>query len=164
MRRLVVVTVLAGALAVPAAGFAFNLMRGVDDGTLSVKNGTGKIGLTFNGSVVGRIGHGRITLTDPNPSDGDGILTWGRCDFLNEATTTCSGSNIRFRAIGGKYQIAIRGAGIYLSAVGHGTVTLDGRGDSPDVNYDGVYSFNDLAYKSLPDNEKTFSLAAPAGG
>jgi hypothetical protein len=167
MRRLVVPTVLALSLALPASALALNLIGGSDDGTLSLKGGVGKVGLSFNGSIVGRIAHGRVVLTDPILSDGGGVVTWGcdRIDMNWAATTTyCSGNNLRFRAIGGKYLVAIRGSGIYLSAVGHGSVALDGRGDNPAVAYDGVYSLNDGAYRSLPDYEQKLQLAAPAGG
>jgi hypothetical protein len=164
MRRLVVFTVLAVSLAVPAVGFA--VLDGVDDGTLSIKNGTGRTLLQFNGSAVGRLGHGRIVVTDPFDGDGAGFDFWG-CDNRfdkTDTTTVCNGSDIRFRAIGGRYKIFVRGSGIYLSAVGHGSVILDGRGEDPDVDGDGVFSLNDGPYRSLPNAEKTFNLAAPTGG
>jgi hypothetical protein len=139
-------TVLAIALAAPAAGFA---LSGDGDGTLSVKAGIGKVSLNFNGSAVGRLQHGLIQVTDP---------------VTITSTTLCRGTNLRFRAIGGKYQILIRGAGIYLSAVGDGSVSLDGRGEDWNIDSDGVYSLNDSPYKSLPDFGQTFRLVAPGGG
>ena len=42
------------------------------------------------------------------------------------AGTEYSGSGFRFRAIGGCYRVVVRGAGVYLFAGGHGTVTLHG--------------------------------------
>jgi hypothetical protein len=163
MRRLVVLTVLALSLAVPAVGFALNQLE--EDGTLSVKNGVGRVVLQVNGSTVGRIGHGRVIVTDPIFSGGDGVDFWG-CDKqydLGETTTVCAGSNLRFRAIGGKYKIGIRGSGIFLSAVGRGNVLLDGRGDDPGVERDGAYSFNDEQYRSLPDSPQTYPLVAQSG-
>ena len=50
MRRLISLTVLAIALAVPAVGYA--VAGGSDDGTLSVKNGIGRVYVNINGSVV----------------------------------------------------------------------------------------------------------------
>jgi hypothetical protein len=164
MRRLVVFTVLAIALAVPAIGFA--VIVGSDDGTLSIKNGTGKALLQFNGSAIGRLGHGKIVVTDPVFADGVGFDFWGcdKRDDRTENTTVCSGSNIRFRAIGGRYKIFVKGSGLNLSAVGHGSVSLDGRGDDPDVDYDGVFSLNDGPYRSLPNAPQSYQLAAPSGG
>lgn len=165
MRRLVVLTVLAIGLAVPAAGLA--VVGASDDGTLSVKNAAGKILLApFNGSAIGRVGQGRVAVTDPVLSDGVGFDFWG-CDNKiekSETTTVCTGNNIRFRAIGGSYKIFVKGSGISLSAVGRGTVLLDGLGEEPDFHNDGVFSLNDGAYRSLPDIAKPLPLAAPAGG
>jgi hypothetical protein len=164
MRRLVWFTVLAFALAVPAVGFA--VVAGSDDGTLSVKAGVGKVTLNFNGSAVGRLQKGSIQVTDPVASDGVGFDFWG-CEKeidKSDSTTLCRGSNLRFRAIGGKYQIQIKGSGMYLSAVGHGQATLDGRGDEANIDSDGFYSLNDQPYRSLPDFGQIYTLAAPAGG
>jgi hypothetical protein len=165
MRRLVLLTVLVLGLAVPAA--AFGLVYGVDDGTLSVRNGNGRVSLNFNGSVVARISHGWIRVTDPVLTDGAGFDFWG-CDNTrvdrSDTTAVCSGNNIRFRAVGGKYQVYVKGSGMYLSAVGHGTAVLDGRGETPYVDYDGVFSFNDEPYRSLPNAPTPYELAAPSGG
>jgi hypothetical protein len=170
MRRLVWLTVLAFVLAAPAAGFA---LTGDDDGTLSVTAGIGKVYLNFNGSAVGRVRSGSIRVTDPVASDGL-RYDFSNCDVeidKSDATTNrtdtitvCRGTNLRFRAIGGKYQILIRGAGIYLSAVGHGYAVLNGAGDDPTVDSDGTYSLNDGPYKSLPDFGGTVNLVAPVGG
>jgi hypothetical protein len=169
---------LAIALAVPAGAFA---VAGDNDGTLSVKAGIGKVYLNFNGSAVGRVQRGLIQVTDPVAGDGAGF-EFSNCDVEKDKSDTttnkgdtirvCRGDNIRFRAIGGKYVVVIRGArqqpanGIYLSAVGHGFAVLNGAGDNPDVPgiSDGTYSLNDGPYKSLPDLDKTLILAAPVGG
>jgi len=162
MRRLVWITVLAIALAVPAVGFALSTDN---DGTLSVKAGVGKVYLNFKGSAVGRLRAGSIQVTDPVASDGIGAEFSG-CEphDKSDTTTICRGTNLRFRAIGGRYQIVIRGAGIYLSAVGHGFAFLNGAGDDPNVDSDGTYSLNDGPYKSLTDFGGTVQLVAPAGG
>jgi hypothetical protein len=165
MRRLVVFTLLALALVVPAVALA--VVDGADDGSLSIRNGTGKMLLSpFNGTTIGRIAHGRVVVTDPLFGDGAGVDFWGceKRDDKSDVTIVCSGDNIRFRAVGGKYRIFVRGVGIYLSAVGHGSVLIDGRGDDPSVNYDGVFSLNDGSYRSLPNAPQTYTLAAPAGG
>lgn len=165
MRRLIWLMVLAIALALPAVGFALS-GSGSNDGTLSVKAGIGRVYVNFNGSAVGRIQHGFIQVTDPVASDGMGFDFSG-CTIeydKTDTTTICRGNNLRFRAIGGKFQILIKGTGIYLSAVGEGYTVLNGAGDDPNIDSDGTYSLNDGLYKSLPDLGKTFTLAAPVGG
>ena len=171
MRRLIWLTALVIVLAAPAVAFAFAGV-GQDDGTLSVKAGVGKVYLNFNGSAVGRVLKGAIRVTDPVATDGVGF-EFSNCDVeIDKSDTTtsrsdtikvCRGNNIRFRAIGGKYQIAIAGAGVNLSAVGNGTFGLNGAGDDPDVFTDGTYSLNDGPYKSLPNLLTSFTIAAPAG-
>src|SRR5580765_1436170 len=170
MRRLICFTVLALGLAVPATGFALTGLGGSgDDGTLSVKAGLGKVTLNpFNGSAVGRVQKGLIKVTDPVVSDGLGYDFFGSCDDWDRdkltGTATCRGNNLRFRAIGGKFQIQLKGNGIYLSVVGHGQVALDGRGEDPTVDTDGTCSLNDGPYRSLPDFGASLKLTAPAGG
>jgi len=171
MRRLISLTVLVIALAVPAVGYA--VAGGSDDGTLSVKNGIGRVFMNINGSAVGRLGgNGFVKVTDPNPNDGEGFDFTG-CDFVRDTSTSTSvcrnndGKGVlRFRAIGGNYRIVISGSGIFLSAVGHGYTTINGAGNDPDIagTFDGTYSLNDGPYKSLPDELHTFQLAAPLGG
>ena len=59
-----------------------------------------------------------------------------------------TGSNFRFRALGGFYRVVIRGSGVYLFAGGHGHVKL--RGSSRYENADGSYSVNGARFRSLP--------------
>jgi hypothetical protein len=172
MRRLVWLTALALALAAPAMAFAV-VGSGQDDGTLSVKAGVGKVYLNFNGSAVGRVHDGSIRVNDLVATDGLGFEFSG-CEVIKDQSDTttnrtdtikvCRGNNIRFRAIGGNYKIAIAGVGISLSVVGHGTASLNGAGDDPDfLGADGTYSLNDGPYKSLPNLMTLFPLAAPSG-
>ena len=165
MRRLVGLTVLVIALAVPT--LAFGVVALTDDGALSVKNGVGKVVLSpFNGSALGRVASGKIVIVDPVAGDAGHVDLWG-CDRQTEPTehaTACSGTNLRFRIVDGRYKLLVRATGINLSAVGRGQVTLDGRGDDPAVDTDGVYALNDGAYRSLPDFEKTFPLLTSVGG
>jgi hypothetical protein len=173
MRRLISLTVLAIALAVPAVGYAV-VGGGSDDGTLSVKSGAGRVYININGTVIGRLGKGYIQITDPNPNDGQGFDFIG-CDpgsyDKSISTSVCHSDGkdgvVRFKAIGGNYRITIyKASAIFLSAVGHGWGTLNGAGDDPTIpgNFDGTYSLNDGPYKSLPDELHSFALASPAGG
>ena len=166
MRRLVGFTVLVIALAVPT--LAFGVTSLTDDGALSVKNGVGKVVLSpFNGSALGRVANGKIVIVDPVFGDGGRYDLWG-CDKQSEPSdhaTVCSGTNLRFRIVDGRYKLYIvRASGINLSAVGRGQVTLDGRGEDPTVDSDGTYALNDGSYRSLPDAEKTFPLLTSVGG
>jgi hypothetical protein len=170
MRRLISLTVLAIALAVPAVSYAVE-GGSSDDGTLSVKNGIGRVFMNINGTVVGRLGgKGLIRVTDPNPTDGFGPDFTG-CDWtqdLTDETSVCRNRDgkgvVRFRAIGGNYRITIQGFSIFLSAVGHGYATLNGAANDLNLDFDGTYSLNDGPYKSLPNSNTPIMLAAPTGG
>src|SRR5262249_52498138 len=107
MRRLVWLTVLAIALAVPAVGYAVE-GGSPDDGTLSVKAGAGRIYLNITGTVVGRLYRGSIQVVDPNLADGQGADFFG-CDNSGPVdktawTSLCRSDGkdgvVRFRAIG----------------------------------------------------------------
>jgi hypothetical protein len=171
MRRLISLTVLAIALAVPAVGYALE-GGSSDDGTLSVKAGVGRVYLNITGTVVGRLGEGYIRVTDLNPNDGQSFQLSGcelTIDKTASTTSVCHNTDgvARFKAIGSKYVITIyKASGIFLSAVGHGYTTLNGVGEDPSIpgTFDGTFSINDGPYKSLPDDPHAFPLAAPAGG
>jgi hypothetical protein len=131
------------------------------DGTLSVKRGRGFIDLKFKGSVIGRI-NGTLSVRDFRPLDATNPQLVGckpRVRHPLTGVSICKGRNVSFRILDGRYRVKLRGTGIFLSAVGYGTVTVDGIGDEG-VN-DGVMSRNDEPYQSLPDYPETFLLEAP---
>ena len=162
MRRLIPVLLLVG-VAAPAAALAFPVAAA--DGTLSVKRGIGFVRLTFNGSVVGRLGRVKVVITDLSGGSAAGFDLWGcATKDIGDAYGTCTGNGIRFRAIGGRYNVAIKGSGIFLSAVGRGTVLLNGNGENLDLDDDGVYSLNDAPYRNLPNEPRLYPLAGTPNG
>jgi hypothetical protein len=146
MRRLLPFAVLA-ALLVPAAGTA--RPGGMNDGTLSVKDGRGVITIQGHGGVIGSFAQGRVTINDPIDGDGTGPIVTGDewSKDRNDTTTTWGGTRVRFRMIGGTFKIVVRGRGINLSLVGKATVTLNGAG----TDDDGSYSVNGGEYSPIPD-------------
>jgi hypothetical protein len=146
--------VLGAALALPAAAPAG---KGTD-GTLSVERGKGQITLKFKGTAVGRAFNGKIRIRDLRPLDAQ-VPTFRHCKKLrpvNRTTLLCTGKRISFRALDGRYVIMIKGTGIFESAVGRGTVTVDGTGENGKP--DGLISFDDAPYDSLPDVSTVFQL------
>jgi hypothetical protein len=157
--KLLLVTLAAAVLAVPAA------LAGdtPGDGTLSVKRGRGLVTINFKGTVIGRL-NGKITVVDYNQLDNNEPRLIG-CKVnhpLFSKVYWCRGRNISFRVLDGRFKVGLNGVGtgIFLSAVGRGSVVVDGRGDEGVVN-DGVMSLNDEPYQSLPDYRSTFLLEAP---
>jgi hypothetical protein len=122
-------------------------------GTLSVESGKGVVMLEIRGSVLGRLSGGTLRVTDQTPNDRFVPLVVGRKltqDRLGPRTTVYRGVGLRFRMLGGAYRITVRGSGIDVSAVGKGTVVLDGEprfaGDAA-----GVYSLDGVDCSLEPD-------------
>src|SRR4051794_4585974 len=95
---------LLGVLAVLAfSGSAVASSNGANDGALSVKNADGRVIVNGRGGVIGRFDKGQVTIKDPNPNDGTGPIVNGAdtTQSVGDHTTRYSGSNIRFRIIGG---------------------------------------------------------------
>ena len=145
MRRLLP-TLLVIALAAPLAAFARPSVPG--DGSLSVRNADGQVRLLLRGAVIGKVESGRLTVIDP-VKDCDLLLVWETDAPPREWTTTdgetaCtfSGSDLRFRFVGGLNELRVVGTGIYLSAVGKGSARLRGTA--------GAYSVDAGKYVDLP--------------
>jgi hypothetical protein len=142
-----------------------------EDGTLSVKNGSGSLriggpylGGPARGALIGRCDSCSFILRDVVEGDGSQPIVNGQeeskdpdDDGTNEWFT---GTNIRFRLIGGKYVFRIKGKGIDLSVVGTGLVRVRGR-EGDEALADGTYSLNGEDPRSLPSEWKRFRLAAP---
>jgi hypothetical protein len=156
MARKLLLVVLSAAVAAPVA-----VSAGATDGTLSVRAGRGVIVLKLKGTVIGRLAYGRVRIVDKRPFD-DEAPQFRHCKirYVNVATTVCTGRKLSFRALDGRYVVRVQGRGIYLSAVGHGTVMMDGAGDQGIP--DGVMSIDDGPYQSLPDFATTFELGTSA--
>jgi hypothetical protein len=148
-------------------GTAAARSNGSNDGALSVKNVEGRVVIVGRGVVIGRFDKGQVSIKDPNPNDGSGPIVTGadRTESVAEKTTRYSGSNVRFRMIGGSFTITVFGTDIDLSAIGRGLVTLDGTGvkGNPE-NDDATYASNGGPALPFPTYRLTFPLAPPQSG
>jgi hypothetical protein len=118
----------------------------------------------ISGAAIGRVtGLGTIVIDDATPQDpfSPEVTGWDWHKDVSDTATRWSGSGMSFRAVGGTYKVTIYGSGVYLTAIGHGRVlSLAGIPDT--TTGDGIYSFNDDPFKSLPANPLTqVPLAAP---
>ncbi len=160
MRRLAFICAVLG-LVLPASALAAR--NSPADGTLAVRSASGDpgipvIGLNVTGAAVGQIVRGRIMIDDPNPNDGPAPDVTGaeRARDISNTATVYSGTNIRFRAVGGRFRIRIFGTGIDANVVGQGTVWFTG---STTLLNSGKYSVNGGDWKPVPDFVK-FQLSA----
>ncbi len=162
MRRLLFITVLV-CLAAPPAALAMRAAAG--DGTLAVRDAVGTVRLEIEGAVVGRLDMGQLELIAPTVDDCRDLDVWG-ADRIRPRITAAGNAScvftelvvggtlqpIRFRlAVAGNQTLIIRAtAGMSLSAVGQGRVTLRGS--------EGTYSKNGQRFVALPDEPVTFRL------
>jgi hypothetical protein len=155
VRKASFLLLIVAALAVPSVVLADRTSKG--DGTLSVRDGYGKmtLGLT-RGIVFGRVDSGRVTIdVDSDFED------FGTCTFQpsSKDTYTCRGNDLRFRFTTSKLdEIRVGGRGINVTAVGQGSGRIQGSLDALDV---GTYSVNGSGYLDLPVLEKKFTLGVP---
>jgi hypothetical protein len=145
MRRVLVICAALIALAVPAGALALR----ADDGTLAVRNAAGDSGqvvvwLNISGAVIGQMDSGRVLVDDLSTGDDLAPVVTGaeRTRDLPSGATAYSGTNIRFRAVGGHYWIRVAGKGIDVNVVGQGQARLAG------VN--GRYSLNGGPWTLVP--------------
>lgn len=139
-------------------------------GTLSVERGKGVVTVDLRGSLLGRLGSGTLRVTDLTPNDRYTAMVAGRKmtqERIGPRTVVYRGLGLRFRMLGGGYRVVVRGSGISLSAVGRGTVTLDGEPRFPGDDV-GVYSFDGVdcsleptSCTALPATAERFVLAPP---
>ena len=139
-------------------------------GALSVERGKGAVSLELRGSVLGRLSNGMLRVTDSTPLDRFTPLIVGRKltqERIGPRTVVYRGQGLRFRMVGGGYRMVVRGTGISLSAVGLGSVTLDGERTDGDA---GVYSLEDGVdcgsepelCIALPEEPERFVLGPPS--
>jgi hypothetical protein len=158
MARTLYLLVLIAALALPATLSAASST----DGTLSVKRGHGQVVLKLRGTAIGSLASGMVRIRDLTPFVGQ-PPRYRHCRTLrpiNASTTVCKGRKISFRALDGPYVVTTRGSGTFLSAVGHGSVMLDGVDTAPT----GVMSFDGEPYEPIPVEPTTYPLGTLSGG
>jgi hypothetical protein len=140
----------------------------VEDGTLSVRDGRATIQLRLKGGVIGRFGRGKLTVVDALGETSTVVVRGAeRVTSPNARTTVYTGRNIRFRIADEKrFVVKISASKINVSAVGRGNGWLDGWGNpAKGIYFDGSYSLNGDAYKSIPDVRDPIELSAlPTGG
>jgi hypothetical protein len=154
MRNLLVVFASA-ALALP--GLAWTATRAVDDGTLSVRNGDGVVFVSATGTLIGACDECRVSIVDPSSDDGPPPVVTGFEDRkgISDSHTLWSGTNVRFRMVGGFFKVKVAGHGIDLAVVAKGW----GRIQAYDSNT-GTYSVNGDPRRLLPGDRQVFTLTS----
>jgi hypothetical protein len=149
-------------LAVPATALAVG--GGAGDGTLAVSGASGNVGIASRGALIGQIDRGKVIfIEDPDAKDGKAPVVWGYENKrdLSDTKSLYSGTDIRFRIIGGFFRVRVIGSGMDLSLVGRGSVTL---GPAPGLLTLGTYSLNGGFVLPFPDVVTSVQLVASTPG
>lgn len=159
--RLLLSLAVALALSAPAAALASTSAAG--DGTLALRNATGVFTIAGRGAVIGQVDRGKVSVFDPDPTDGDAHISgWDRAKGLGEPRTVYLGSGVNFRMLGGSFRLVVTGSGVDLSFVGRGTITIVsgggggislGGGGGGGISLDGGDT-----YRPLPAGTTAFSF------
>ncbi len=162
MGRIPALLVLVAVLAVPPAAAAAAIGPAVD-GTLSVRNGKGLVGIAARGGVIARWDRGCGRVVDPNPEDGTGPVVFGADRYyeVSERTAVYCGTNVRLRLIGGRFRLKVTGIDIDLSFVGRGSISLGPAATIQETG--GTYSIDGADYRPFPDVLRTFQVGILPG-
>jgi hypothetical protein len=167
MRRILLSCVCAAVLLLPAAAPAGARVH-TSSGFLVVRKAAGDggvqghpvVAVVVEGFVLGRVTQeARVDIYHlPSPAGGGPQVAGADVSsrpirWHGFAGKEYSGSDFRFRAIGGYYRVVVRGAGVYLFAGGRGHVTL--RGSSHYPRHDGEFSVSGGRFRSLPERPLT---------
>jgi hypothetical protein len=178
MRRILLLLTGAAILALPAAATARAQSHHAAPGFLVVRNALTDGGVkgkpvaivAVRGFVIGHVKQeGTVQIYHLASSAGSTAAQVVGVDVSRRARTwhgvpgaEFSGSDFRFRAVGGVWRVVVYGAGVSLYAANRGPtpgrVSLHGSVFSPGA--DGAYSFNGERFASMPAGVVTRSLGA----
>jgi hypothetical protein len=134
MRRLLLI-LLVVLIALPAAATAGR--RAPADGSLTIRNASGKVVVQGKGLIYGYLERGSLTVSAYVP-DGLAVpsVSGARLAFAgNRLTAVYTGKRIRFLFPGGAYSLRFEGYGLDLTGVGTGQVQALGLGPAQAVGF-----------------------------
>lgn len=107
------------------------------DGILTVRSANGVLTLSGRGSVIGQsMGKGRLLIEDADPTDGVPVVSgYDRAQRQGRFAVLYSGTDLRFRVLGGQFKLRLVASGVSLSFVGKGTATMVPAGTVDDGSY-----------------------------
>lgn len=172
MRRILFLLAGAAVLALSAAAAARPQSRPPAPGFLVVRNASTDGGVTgspiatvvVRGFALGQVAQeGAVEVYHLASSPGSVAAQAAGVDVTRRSVTwhgvpgtKFSGSDFRFRAVGGVWRVVVYGAGVSLYAGGEGRVSLHGSEAYPDA--DGDFSLDGARFASLPPGVLTLRL------
>ena len=107
------------------------------DGSLTIRSASGVLTLSGRGSVIGQVvGKARLLIEDPDPSDGIPVVSgYDKAQRHGRIAVLYTGSDLRFRVLGGQFKLRLVAAAVSLSFVGKGVAALVPAGTLDDGSY-----------------------------
>ena len=107
------------------------------DGTLTIRSANGILTLNGRGSIIGQaVGKARLLIEDSDPIDGVPVVSgYDKAQRQGRFAVLYTGSDLRFRVLGGQFKLRLVASGVSLSFVGKGTATLAPAGTADDGSY-----------------------------
>ena len=104
---------------------------------MTIRSASGLLTLSGRGSVIGQaVGKARLLIEDPDPSDGVPVVSgYERAQRQGRFAVVYTGSDLRFRVLGGQFKLRLVAGGVSLSFVGKGTVAMAPAGTPDDGSY-----------------------------
>jgi hypothetical protein len=156
MRRLLLL-VCAGALALAAAsatqGSGPTALRTPGAVGVSLRDGVGYASISRRGSLLLRVGRGRISVTDLPEGGAPSVSCDRRGTRVSSSTVVFRGRGVSCRVFGGPWRVRIRGHNIDADGVIAGYLTLDREGTR------GLYSIDGSRYRLWPATRTRFRLS-----
>jgi hypothetical protein len=156
MRRLLLL-VLGGALALAATpatqGAAEDALRTPGAAGLSLRDGIGFASISRRGSLLVRVGRGRIWVKDLPGGTKPSVSCDRSGTRVSADTVLYRGYRVSCRVFGGPWRVRIRGRNIDADGVVLGYLTLDREGGK------GLYSIDGSSYRLWPLARTRFRLA-----
>ena len=151
MRRLLLISALALALAPVADAQVVRAPFGTDGVQLENGRGTATVG-SRDGAILGSVGRGRVTIRDFPRGERTSIQVSGceRRRRLGPRTRLCVGRDLRFVVRYGAWRVTMKGRDIDASAVVEGTLTLQGTA--------GTFSLDGGEPRRWPSSAESFEL------
>ena len=155
MRRFLLL-VLGGALALAAApatqGSSETALRTPGAAGVSLRDGIGSAAISDRGSLLARVGRGRIWITDLPGGTKPSVSCDRGGTRVSSSTVLYRGYGVSCRVFGGPWRVRMRGRNIDADGVVRGYLTLDREGAK------GWYSIENSPYRLWPLVPTRFTL------
>jgi hypothetical protein len=119
---------------------------------VSLRDGIGYAAISRRGSLLVRVGRGRISIKDLPGGSAPSVTCDRRGRRVSRSTVVYRGRRVSCRVFGGPWRVRMRGRNIDADGVVVGYLTLDREGAL------GRYSINGRAYRLWPASRTTYRL------